>query len=692
MSKNAIRLSPKFRMQAVQAIITIIAFIICYLILLALAFVLTGICIYLGYFLVVLKPMFITIALGIGLASLGVFIVIFLIKFIFKSHKTDRSNLIEIKAAQQPALFAMIKDIVNEVGTHFPKKVYLSTDVNASVFYDSSFWSMFLPVKKNLVIGLGLANTVTREELKAILAHEFGHFSQRTMKVGSYVYNVNQVIFNMLNDNDSYKKMMQNWASFSGYFTLFVGVAAKITEGIQWILTRMYVLVNKSYMGLSREMEFHADEIAASVTGYEPLKKALLRIALSDKSYNNVLNFYDNKIAENIRSENIYKDQFYMVHFLSAMNNLTLINNLPDISLEEQSKYDKSKLIISNQWASHPSLPDRIRRLENTGFVNTHTNNELANELFNDIADLQQKLTAKIFETVHYTAEVRQISPEGFIEEYKRDVLLNSFPALYNGYYDHKNPLGIDLNKISVLPNSCNVRDFFSDEKVDWVYTAIGMQNDMEALKHISNKTLKIDSFDYDGVKYRAKEAGTLLEQLTAELSLLNNKINENDLVIYAFFLQKEEKRNERPQLRDMYEVFNSFDKEFDAQSDRYASLSNELQFVRVTTPFEEIRSNFKKIAPLEEKLKQEIRLLLSDESIRSEITQDARENMEKYCSQSWEYFKEPDYLDDNLKMLFGAMHNYSFLLGRKYFLMKKSLLLYQERIADIKDYVMTQI
>ena len=47
------------------------------------------------------------------------------------------------------------------------------------------------------------------QEFKAILAHEFGHFSQRSMKVGSYVYYVNQVIFNMLYDNDSFDKMIQ---------------------------------------------------------------------------------------------------------------------------------------------------------------------------------------------------------------------------------------------------------------------------------------------------------------------------------------------------------------------------------------------------------------------------------------------------------------------------------------------------
>jgi Zn-dependent protease with chaperone function len=91
------------------------------------------------------------------------------------------------------------------------------------------------------------------------------------------------------------KILVQRWANVSGYFSIFVIIAGKINEGIQWILRKLYVVVNKNYLGLSREMEFHADEIAASVTGYEPLKNSLLRMALADLSFNNVLNFYNNK-------------------------------------------------------------------------------------------------------------------------------------------------------------------------------------------------------------------------------------------------------------------------------------------------------------------------------------------------------------------------------------------------------------
>lgn len=191
MIATTVRLSKEFKKQTLRTIFSLVIFAAVYILILVAAVGLTIACVYGGIMMVVLAPRLVTIGLGIGLASLGFFILYFLFKFIFTSNKVDRSHLQRITREEQPDLFLLLDDIVSKVGTTFPKNVYLSSEVNASVFYDSSFWSMFLPIRKNLQIGLGLVNSVTHDELKAILSHEFGHFSQRTMKVGSYVYNVN---------------------------------------------------------------------------------------------------------------------------------------------------------------------------------------------------------------------------------------------------------------------------------------------------------------------------------------------------------------------------------------------------------------------------------------------------------------------------------------------------------------------
>jgi len=61
------------------------------------------------------------------------------------------------------------------------------------VFYDLSIKNLIFPSRKNLEIGLGLVNILNLSELKAVLAHEFGHFAQRSMAVGNWVYIAQQI-------------------------------------------------------------------------------------------------------------------------------------------------------------------------------------------------------------------------------------------------------------------------------------------------------------------------------------------------------------------------------------------------------------------------------------------------------------------------------------------------------------------
>ena len=134
-----IEVSNNFKKMTTKAIISIALFLIVYILLLFLAIGLTILSVIGGFYIIAAKPMAITLGLGIGLASLGFFILAFLFKFIFKKHKIDRSHLTEITEQTEPKLFKFISNIVKEVETDFPKKIYLSTDVNASVFLRFKF-------------------------------------------------------------------------------------------------------------------------------------------------------------------------------------------------------------------------------------------------------------------------------------------------------------------------------------------------------------------------------------------------------------------------------------------------------------------------------------------------------------------------------------------------------------------------
>lgn len=680
--KQGVALSPAFRKQAGKAVAAILLFVICYLLILLLAVALTMLCVAGGIFLIALRPMFLTIALGIGLASLGVLVLIFLLKFLFKKNIVDRSHLVELKPAEEPALFSMINSIADEVGTTYPKKVYLSTEVNASVFYDSGFWSMFLPIRKNLQIGLGLVNSVTREELRSILAHEFGHFSQRSMKVGSYVYNVNKVIFDMLYDNSSYQRLVERWGNTSGYFSIFVAIAVQIIQGIQWMLRQLYQVVNVNYLGLSREMEFHADEIAASVTGYEPLQHSLLRLSLADNAFTSVLRFYDEKVSSNQKTDNLYRDHAFVIRNLGESNRSVFLNNLPLINLEEQSRFNKSKLTVGDQWASHPSPPERIERLRATGISQKNKEDAPANTLFTNIETTQKLLTGRIFEAVNYKETPATLSAESFQQAYMAEQESTNYSKLYSGYYDFKQPNRFSLELPALKSEAQSVPELFSDSWVDQVYTAIAMQGDIETMQQIEAAG-SIKTFDYDGKRYRRSEIEELKAQLKIELDALNEKITQHDALIYQSFFFLEQQLQIPAALTVKYSDFFAYNDAFDSKYELYAQLMNGLSFVAERTSYEQIRLNFDALKPVEEKLKQELSSILLDPLYEEGLNDANRQRLGDYINNRNDYFSGTVYNDKALELLYAALRTYVQLLQKGFRETKRRLCHYQAQLFE---------
>lgn len=669
-----VQVSTDFKKKTTSAIIAIVLFIIVYILLFFSAIALTIGCIVAGLWIISIKPMFFTVMIGIGLASLGVLISYFLIKFLFKKHITNLSDLTEITRKNEPQLFQMIDEIVKEAGTDFPKKVYLAYDVNASVFYDSSFWSMFLPIKKNLIIGIGLVNACTKQELKAILAHEFGHFSQRSMKVGSYVYNVNQIIFNLVNEDEAYRNTVQGWANASGYFALFAELAIKITQAIQWILRKMYSFVNIRHMALSREMEFHADEVAANIAGSVALEESLLRLDLAGNSYSSVIDFYNSKFEESKISKNIYKEQNFVMNFLAKESELELKYDLPVVKISEAGLFNKSKLVIENQWASHPSTEDRVAKLRQLNIIKD-ADNSSARNLFKNIDATEEKLTSKIFSNVEYKQLKSELELETFQNEFEKNYNKDTFDKIFNNYYDNKNPNQFDLNSAVPSQTPLSFDDLFSKDKVESVYTLMALENDKNTISSIADKSFDVKTFDYDGRKFKAKEAKNLIPKLEEQIKNLKQEITQNDINIYHYFLNLAKTQNQEFELRNLFSTFHTYDNNFEEKFSLFTELSKALDFVSTTTPFERITKNFIKLKPLEIKLKQELKEIMNNPLLNEEITDQNRKDLEYYINNDLIYFNKNEYFESNLQQLFFAVNSYHFYIGRQFFLMKKELL-----------------
>ncbi len=667
-----IDVSQDFKKKTKAAVFSIAIFVFVYILLFLFTIALALGCIAGGIAIIVAKPMFLTLMLGAGLAGTGLFVFFFIIKFLFKKHINDRSDLTEIRRNDEPELFKMIDEIVKEAETNAPKKVYLSYDVNASVFYDSSFWSMFLPIQKNLTIGMGLINTTTKQELKAILSHEFGHFSQRSMKVGSYVYNVNQIIFNLVNDDESYRNSVEKFASVSGYFSIFAALAFFFTGKIKWILVKMYNFVNIRHMALSREMEFHADEVAANIAGSLALEESLLRLELADNSYQNVLSFYDTRFSKNESSKNMYREQFFVMNFLATQSEVGSKNGLPNIQLSESGLFNKSKLNIENQWASHPSLKERITKLKALDIVKDQDNLPAKN-IFKNFQETEEQITSKFFSRVKYEKKSTGLEFDEFQSEFEKQYLKDSFDKIFNAYYDNKNP---DFTvKENELAYETSFDDLFSKEKVEWVYTLIALESDLKTVEAISKKEYSIKTFDYDGKKYKQAEAKTLLPNIQKAIEEVKEKIRQNDSDIYNYFAKKAEDQQKRANFIQLYQSFGEYDGEYEEKYKLYIELINATAFMNTQTPFEQIRKHFNDLKPLEEKLKYQITVFYQNEILSKDLNEQDIKDLKFYTEKDHPYFNNNEYMEHNLQLLIKAINYLPYFLHKKYFYKKKELL-----------------
>jgi heat shock protein HtpX len=151
---------------------------------------------------------------------------------------------------KQPRLFATLREIASATSQAMPSEVYLVGDVNAWVAQRGGV----LAVGSRRVMGLGLPllQVLSTAELRAVLAHEFGHYYGGDTKLGPWVYKTRAAIIRTISSLESYVDV----GPFIAYGKLFVRVAHAV----------------------SRTQEASADALAARTVGADHLKSGLMKI------------------------------------------------------------------------------------------------------------------------------------------------------------------------------------------------------------------------------------------------------------------------------------------------------------------------------------------------------------------------------------------------------------------------------
>lgn len=516
---------------------------------------------------------------------------------------------------------------------------------------------MFFPVRKNLQIGLGLVNSLTVSEFKAVMAHEFGHFSQKSMKLGSFVYNVNKVIYNMLYDNKTYGKFLSGFGSMHAVIYMFVWITVQIVNGIQHILQAMYTLINKSYMGLSREMEFHADAMAASVSGSNNCITSFKKIEISDACLDNVFKKADVFLKQHKILANLYTGHNIVMRQYAKDYDLPLVNNAPLATDEFLRQFQLSKINIENQWASHPSMKDRILRLNETN-IYAEPDNRPAWILFNKVDELQEKLTSVVYN--HLSADQKTggfIDEKIFEENYIKENETYSLPASYNGYYDNRQIEEFDIESIAGkkfnYPITWQTFDqLFSNENVALIKSLQALQGDAGIVEAIEKKQIDVTSFDFDGEKYKRDEAGYILENINKLIEEGKTKIQQNEDQNFLFFYSAAKSIGQE----EADELKNKFSKHFmnPKNAATLIELFNKVQ--ELLSPLVQGQTvSIEAAKVMADSLKDQTKTLklYLKQMLEAEIFDSTKkEEIKNFIGANYEYFFNQSFFDEELKSL----------------------------------------
>ena len=484
----------------------------------------------------------------------------------------------------------------------------------------------------------------------------------------------------MLIDEEFYQNLILKFVQI-GRLSWIVIYYSRI---IRWILRKAYHIVLKSYMALSREMEFHADEVSANIGGSFPAISALLRLSLAGDSFHYVWQFYHRNISENLKTENIFPQHKFVMNLIAEKSKLNFVNGLPQVTKELLSSFNRSKLVIQNQWASHPLISDRVKRLEQLN-IDSNVSHESAWNFFMNADDLQKNITEKLFKNWQFSETPVNIEQKDFELRYTADVQKNSYDERYSYFYEYRDISRFDLNELLKSDENI-VNDFeqlYSENNLKLIFEFTGLTSDIKTIDSISRGEFDIDIYEYDGVKYKSKQSDELGKSLVKVHKEMYKNIVELDKNIFRFFYSKAKILGKEQELTAKYQTYFYLVEEDKNNLKIYLDLVNAIQFIYRVHSFSQIGIKMYEMKLKENIFRDQIKKMLDDENYKESLSDNRREKFQNYVNNNLIYFRDNKYDQEALKILEETIYQFYEVCSSAPFYSLKNLLDFQIEILD---------
>lgn len=273
------------------------------------------------------------ILIGVVLINLKLFYwlggaaVIFLV-WLFRPSFRFQGRPLAIEEA--PRLYAEMERLRQALQVPSRMLVYLDNSFNASATETRGLFGL-LGTNCALTLGVPLLVALSREQVVAVIAHEFGHFSRRHGRLGHWLY-----------------RARVGWMQYAQHVD---DSDSSFDRAAAWYASKFLPFFSARSFVHSRQCEYEADADAALAVGARPFAEALTRVAV-------IARLWEKRFPRELARWQLEQPQpprdFYQRFERFAKR----------CSPGELQSWLDDALRASSSWDdTHPSLPQRLRPL-----------------------------------------------------------------------------------------------------------------------------------------------------------------------------------------------------------------------------------------------------------------------------------------------------------------------------------------
>jgi len=256
---------------------------------------------------------------------------------------------------RHPRLFKEITEVAAAAGQATPAEVYLVPEVNAWVMQRGG--AMGMGSRRVMGLGMALLTSLTVPQLRAVVAHEFGHYYGGDTKLGPWIYRTRSTIIRTVSALARHSSFIQ--VPFMWYGKMFL----RITHAV------------------SRQQEYAADRLAAVIAGTGAMISGLEAVHKQGPAFDA---FWRNEFVPLVNAGFIapMADGFAVFTHLPRVEMLTSEMLARQIEAGKASPYD-----------THPPLRERIASLESAPVTASAADSgERAISLLDDPAGMESEM------------------------------------------------------------------------------------------------------------------------------------------------------------------------------------------------------------------------------------------------------------------------------------------------------------